>query len=261
MASGKTTLDPTRGIEDVMKFGDKINLVELKEHFGEVTDVDSPGLDSDGNSIKIYNFASGLGLLAANDTIVQVYINNDSIKLNSGIKVGSELEDIREEYGDFFVATGDPKYGTGMIIYNLFPNHIIAFSIDIEGICYGIMAADCNLIYKISPSSEILKFWDAPFEIEETQANNTKTLKIINDDSFLDGNYMTIKGEVLNNSAEEKKYVQVTANLYDLSGQIVDTVSSYVESTHLKPGSVSQFTIVSEKGSLAKTYKLTIKCQ
>jgi len=261
IADAALTFNPTEGIEDIVSFGDVINLSELKEHFGEVTRMAELGVDIDGNAIKIYNFASGFGCLTVTDRIVQISVSSDKINLNSGLKIGNNVEDIRDEYGNIFATSGDPKFGTGMIIYNLQPDHILSFNVDIEGKCYGIMSADCALIYKLSPSSEILDFWNAPFELEKPEVNDNKSLVVINDSSMLDGNYMTIKGEILNNSITEKRYVQIVATLYDRSGQVVDTVSSYVSSVHINPGSIAQFTIISSKGALAENYRLAVNCQ
>lgn len=255
----KLVFNPTEGIEGVVAFGDTFDILKMKEEFGEITRTEDRGVNSDGACIKLYDFSSGFGCLTGNDKILQMWLSGDTIKMNSGIKIGSDFDDIKDKYGLFFATDGDPKYGTGMLIYNLQPDHVLNFGISIEGKCISIMSSHCALIYKITPSSAILKFWSAPFDLEIPENNGEiPKAKVINEMSVLDGNYMIITGEVINNTAMEIRYVEITADLYNSSGQIIDTIHSYIEGIHLKPGITGEFTLISKKGSLADRYELKV---
>jgi len=255
----KYVLNPTKGIDDVVSFGEEINIDKAKEGLGNLTKVDRPGLNSDNADIKIYNFTRGVTCLTANDKVVQMQINADNIVLDSGVRVGDDAGDITDEYGNIFVTEGNPKYGEGTMIYNLYPDYIIAFTINYEGKCTNIMCANCDLIYKMSPSTSILKYWDAPVDVKS--AGSKDTIKIVKNTSSVDGKYMIVKGEILNTGTRELRYVQVGATFYDVNGQVVDVVSAYIPGIHLQPGETSPFVVISTQGKLTATYNIKITNQ
>ncbi len=255
----KNVLNPTKGIGDVISFGEEINIDKAKEAFGNLTKVDRPGLNSDNADIKIYNFTRGFTCLTANDKVVQMQIGSDNIVLDSGVKVGDDAGDITDEYGNVFVTEGNPKYGEGTMIFNLYPDYIIAFTINYEGKCTNIMCANCDLIYKMSPSTSILKYWDAPVDIKS--ASSRDTIKIMKNTSSVDGKYMIVKGEILNIGNKELRYVQAGVTFYDVNGQVVDVVNAYIPGIHLQPGETSPFTVISTQGKLTATYNIKITNQ
>jgi hypothetical protein len=260
IAHGKLTFDPTKGIEDTVSFGDTFDTEKMKKAFGEITHIETPGLNSDGVELKSYDFASGFGCLTTNDKVVEMWINSDNIKLNSGIKIKDDVEDIMDKYGKIFLTEGNPRYGEGIMIYNLYPDHLLAFTINVDNQCTNIMSANCALIYKIAPSSSILTMWDAPFILEKPE-NTFKKMVIINETSSIDGDYLIIKGEVVNNTDQEISYVEIKAKIYDKTGQILDETSSYIEGLNLKPNGTAHFTVISKSGSLSGKYELKLSSQ
>lgn len=258
-SKGQLVFDTTKGIVDIISFGDEVNIDKMKDALGNLAKVDRPGLNSDKTDIKIYSFSKGLTCLTANDKVVQIEIRTDKISLDTGIKVGDEANDIIDEYGNIFVAEGNPKYGEGTMIYNIYPDHIIAFTINYEGKCTNIMCANCALIYKMSPSTSILKYWDAPVDMKSGESKDM--IKILKNTSSLDGKYMIVNGEIINNNNKELRYVQIIATFYDVNGQVIDVVSAYIPGIHLQPEETSPFTVISTQGKNTATYNIKITSQ
>jgi len=250
-------LKPTEGLKNLISFGDDFKLAKIKEHLGEIVSTNNLGVNSDQAEIRSYEFTSGVGVLTANGKIVEIWLKSDKSNLDSGIKTGEQAKDIIDEYGNNFRVEGDPKYGEGIMIYNLYPNHILTFTVNEFGNCVCIMAADCGLIYKISPSSSILKNWDIYASLQKP-SDILQKLTILKDSSEVDGKYMIIQGEIFNKTDKEVRYVNVIANIYDKNNQVIDVSKAYIDGLHLKPGETSTFIIVSTEGKLASKYNLQL---
>jgi hypothetical protein len=59
-----------------------------------------------------------------------------------------------------------------------------------------------------------------------------------------------IVGEVINESMEEMRSVQVTASFYDTSNQIIGTQNTYTSTMNLQPGQRAPFDIKVYEGSI-----------
>ena len=61
---------------------------------------------------------------------------------------------------------------------------------------------------------------------------------------------LNIVGEIINESMEEMRSVQVTASFYDTSSQIIGTQNTYTSPMNLQPGQRAPFDIRVYEGSI-----------
>lgn len=71
--------------------------------------------------------------------------------------------------------------------------------------------------------------------------------------------FLTVQGEVQNNSTEKLDTIWAVVSLYDTSDQFISSEDSVIEYTPLMPNQKSPFSVIIRHNPLMKTYKIGFK--
>lgn len=117
----------------------------------------------------------------------------------------------------------------------------------------------------------------APFEITVTNVSDTSSYKlqvqgqisepeeqalsILSYREYLEGDTITIVGEVQNQGTEPATFVKVIATSYDRQGEVVTTGYTYTHSDTMLPGGKSPFRLVIDHGEMVNQLNLKVQGQ
>lgn len=100
---------------------------------------------------------------------------------------------------------------------------------------------------------------EAPGEQPGGTAVAGSSLEILSHQSYTEGDWFHIVGEVRNNSSVPMEYVKIVATLYDQDGKVVGTDFAYTDLDVIPPGGKAPFSTGTDEWTGTATYKLQVQ--